>query len=116
MRILLDECMSPAVAAWLCEQGHDAVSIHDVQHGLDDATVLEIAVSEKRILFTNDKGFGERAVRLRQQHYGIILLRLEDRRTPQMIQAIDKLLRFHADLLPNALVVVTERAVRITRI
>lgn len=46
MRILLDECISPAVAAWLCEQGHDAVSIHDVQHGLDDATVLEIAVSE----------------------------------------------------------------------
>jgi predicted nuclease of predicted toxin-antitoxin system len=115
MRILLDECISPAVAVWLRNQGHDAVSIHDVQHGLADATVLQIAVAEQRILFTNDKGFGERAVRLRQHHYGIVLLRLDDRRTPQMIQIIGKLLRFHADQIPNALVVVTERAVRITR-
>lgn len=116
MRFLLDECISPSVAEWMRSQGYDAVSVHEVERGLDDAAVLEMAVTEQRILVTNDKGFGERIIRLGQQHCGIVLLRLENRRTAPMIETLRKLLHFHQDSLANALIVVTERTVRINKV
>ncbi len=36
MRFLVDECIGPAVAQWLREQGHDVSSVFDESRGEDD--------------------------------------------------------------------------------
>lgn len=35
MRFLIDECIGPAVAKWLREQGYEVFSVHDEVRGLD---------------------------------------------------------------------------------
>jgi predicted nuclease of predicted toxin-antitoxin system len=113
LRFLLDECMSPQVAEWLCQQGHDAIYVAEAENGFPDDEVLSRAVREDRILITNDKGFGERIHRYGQEHRGLILLRLEDRRIYNIISVLAKLLVNHEALLTNRFLVVTEKTVRI---
>ena len=60
MRFLLDESAEYRIVAFLTGLGHDVTAIaHDYPHGLPDQQILEIAVSEQRILITNDSDFGE---------------------------------------------------------
>ncbi|MBL8220167.1 MAG: DUF5615 family PIN-like protein [Bryobacterales bacterium] len=115
MRFLVDECTGPGVAKWLREQGHDVRSIYEGSRGMVDDEVLRIADAEKRILITNDKDFGEKTVREKYPHCGIVLLRLEDERTSRKIDVIRKLLEWHAGQLSDHFVVVTEKQVRFAR-
>lgn len=59
MRFLLDQNLAPALADGLSRAGHDAAHVRD--RGLsraDDATVLELARTEERILISADTDFG----------------------------------------------------------
>jgi len=115
VRFLLDECIGPVVARWLQNLQHDVVSVYDTDRGIDDQQVLQKAVSENRILITNDKDFGEIIIRRRKSHRGVILLRLEDERSANKIAVLTRLLEQHAEELPGAFVVVSDTGVRITR-
>jgi predicted nuclease of predicted toxin-antitoxin system len=74
MRFLVDECTGPAVAEWLCSQGHDAFSVFDELPGISDEEVIRRAYDERRILITNDKDFGEKVYRQRHPHHGVVSL------------------------------------------
>ena len=112
MRFLVDECTGPAVARWLRAESHEVFSVFEEARGMADDDILEKAHSENWILITNDKDFGEKVYREKQQHRGIIFLRLQDERAAAKIQAIDSLLDGYADQLADAFVVVTERQIR----
>jgi predicted nuclease of predicted toxin-antitoxin system len=113
MRFLVDESAGPALARWLRETGHEAVSVFDDLRGATDATILDKAAEEDRILVTTDKDFGEMALRQRRAHKGIILLRLRDQRSVALIEAMTRLLAAHSAKLADRFVVVTEDRVRI---
>lgn len=113
MRFLVDECTGPGVARWLRSQSHDVVSIYDEARGLGDDAVLNKAVSEQRILITNDKDFGEMVFRERRTHCGVILLRLPDERPTSKIESLRALLARYAEHLENAFIVVTETQIRV---
>jgi uncharacterized protein with PIN domain len=53
----------PIVANWLREQGHDVFSVYEQARGLSDDAIVRNAFSERRILITNDKGFGAKVYR-----------------------------------------------------
>lgn len=112
MRFLVDECTGPTVARWLSQQGHDVASVYDDQPGIDDEKVVAWASDEQRILITNDKDFGDRVFRDDEPHAGVILLRLDDERSPNKIAVIRDLLRDYSQQLPGAFVVATEERVR----
>jgi len=114
MRFLVDECTGPAVARWLIEQHHDVISVFDEIRGEDDEEVIRIANEENRILITNDKDFGELVFRKKNQHKGVILLRLEDERGANKIAVLKKVLEKYENSLPGHFFVVTETTVRIT--
>jgi predicted nuclease of predicted toxin-antitoxin system len=116
MRFLVDECTGPSVARWLREQGYDVASIYEQARGADDATVLQLAVQEQRIIITSDKEFGTRVVRDQQEHCGIVLLRLQDERTANKIQVLSEVIREYADSLAGNLVVASEGRIRIVRL
>ena len=112
MRFLVEECSGPGVARWLADQEHDVSSVYDERPGIDDAAVIGWAHDEDRILVTNDKDFGERVYREGRDHCGVILLRLDDERTPNKIAALRDLLCHHGDRLEGRFVVVTEEQIR----
>lgn len=113
MRFLVDECTGPAVALWLRAQGHEVLSIYDSARGLDDDSVIALALAENWILVTNDKDFGEKVYREHKLHHGIILMRLIDERSQSKIKVLKRLLENHAARLSGQYVVVTEKKVRI---
>ncbi len=115
MRFLVDECTGPAVASWLRDQNHDVFSVFDEARGMEDDDIIRKALSEKWILITNDKGFGEKVYRDGQLHRGVILLRLEDERPASKIQILTRLLERYSDRIPNSFLVVTERQVRFAK-
>jgi len=115
MRFLVDESTGPTVSEWLHEQGHEVFSVYDMERGMDDDSIVQKAFNEGWILITNDKDFGEQVYRERKPHHGIVLLRLEDERTPSKIKVLQSLLDAYADRLPDHFVVVTEKSVRFAK-
>ena len=113
MRFLVDECTGPRVAKWLQNLNHDVFSVYDENRGLDDENILHKANLENYILITNDKDFGELIFRLKRQHKGVILLRLEDERAKNKIAVLDRVLKLYSDKLINNFIVVNESTIRI---
>ena len=112
MRLLVDECTGPKVANWLRANGHEVFSVYDEARGMTDDDVLAKAYSERWILITNDKDFGEKVYRDARPHHGVVFLRLKDERASSKIDALRRLLSGFADQLADRFVVVTERQVR----
>ena len=103
------------MARWLRTLGYDVLSVYDENPGLPDDDVLRWAESEKRVLITNDKDFGELVFRDAKSHAGVVLLRIEDERPANKKAVLEKLLRGHGKDIPGSFVVVSEDTVRITR-
>ncbi len=115
MRFMVDECTGPAVARWLREHNHEVFSVYEQARGMADDDIIQKAFDESWILITNDRHFGDRVYRERRQHKGIILLRLEDERPNNKIDAIQRLLKGYAEQLTDHFIVVTEKQIRIGR-
>ena len=115
MRFLVDETAGPAIARWLRDQGHEVFSVYESARGIDDDEVIGKAFAENRILITDDKDFGEKVYREQRPHKGVVLLRLEDERTPIKIESLRRLLEQYADQVADNFVVVTETRVRFAR-
>ena len=118
MRFLVDQAVSWEVARELAAAGHDALHVRDIGlSAADDATILNRAGDEQRVLITQDADFGTLLTESGAQCPSIILLRLRDGR-PQTharmlvanVPALEK------ELLEGTIVVITEGAVRIRRL
>ncbi len=112
MRFLVDECTGPLTAEWLSSAGHDVISAYHQARGTVDDDLLTLAVTEERIVITNDEDFGEMIFREQRCHKGVIFLRLRDERPQNKICVIDKLLSRYGDQLVDQFVVVSETQVR----
>ncbi len=76
MKFLVDMPLSPRVAEWLCEQGHNAV--HASATGLSKASDKEIlnqARSEERLIISADLDFSRLFALSNKPQPGLILLR-----------------------------------------
>jgi predicted nuclease of predicted toxin-antitoxin system len=62
VRFLVDECVDERIVKRLRSAGHDVASARDDLQGAADATLLDAARSERRIMVTEDKDFGRLAV------------------------------------------------------
>jgi len=106
VRFLLDESAEFRLGEFLAASGHDVTSIvRDYPRALADTDVLAIAVAESRTIITNDMDFGELVVRDGRLHSGVVLLRLGSGDTQKKIDAVECLLRTHADRLDSFIVV-----------
>jgi predicted nuclease of predicted toxin-antitoxin system len=113
MRFLLDEGADARLLAHLLDAGHDAVHVaRSHGPGLTDDQILALAVSEDRILITDDTDFGELVFHLGHQHAGVILLRLRDTVFASRRDRLDFVLQRYSEHL-HQFVVVTQRRVRI---
>ena len=83
MKFLADVNVEKRIVDCLLRLGFDVKWIPDYDCKMDDADLLAMSNTEKRILVTNDKDFGELAFLKKQNSVGIILLRVRGQNTPQ---------------------------------
>jgi predicted nuclease of predicted toxin-antitoxin system len=61
---LVDAQLPPALARWLCEQGHEAQHVEDVGlRNAEDGSIWEYALTVETVIVTKDEDFAERAAR-----------------------------------------------------
>jgi predicted nuclease of predicted toxin-antitoxin system len=107
VRAILDEQLSPQIAALLCKAGYDVDAVADREDlaGRNDRIIFEAASSEGRAVITNNiKDFRPLAAEWLAQgrvHAGLILLPSTRTRTRDSIaaiaDAIEIILRDHPD-------------------
>lgn len=115
MKFLADMGISTGTLATLREQGHEAVHARDV--GLaraSDATILERARGEDRVVLTVDLDFGQLLAASPQATPSVVIFRLRNQTpasiTPRLLKIIaDR----SADLESGAIVLVEEKRYRV---
>jgi predicted nuclease of predicted toxin-antitoxin system len=75
VRFLADESCDFSVVRALRAAGHDVRAVTESASGADDATVMDLALREERILLTEDKDFGQLVYAYSRQSSGIIFIR-----------------------------------------
>lgn len=111
MRFLLDESADARLAPYLRQQGHDVTVVaQDYPASLADQVVLAVAFTERRVLITNDRDFGELVFSGRMPHAGVILFRLGSKtRLALKIERLGYLLTHHPAQLDRFVVVTRDR-------
>ena len=76
MKLVADEGVDKPIVDALRTAGFDVLYILETNQGADDEFILNLANEQQRILLTQDKDFGELVFRLKNVHYGVVLIRL----------------------------------------
>ena len=113
MRLLVDECCDPRLVAALRGAGHDVRYMLEGDCGADDEAILALSQTESRILITEDKDFGELAIRYGKPVPGLILLRFTPDHRHHKARALLALLADHGDRLAGRCAVVEVSSVRL---
>jgi len=92
LKLLVDVGVGYRAETWLKGTDYDVKTIRDINPRLDDSEILRLAVSEKRLIITMDKDFGELVYKSKLPHTGVLLLRLEDERSQIKIEVLEMIL------------------------
>lgn len=73
---MADENLDAPIVNRLRQDGHFVLYVMELEPGISDDDVLDIASKEGCLLITSDKDFGELVFRLQRITAGVILVRL----------------------------------------
>jgi len=77
VRWLVDECVDAGLVSHLRDAGHDVVYVAEIAPAANDTEVMTRARTERRVLLTEDKDFGDLVFRGRASIPGVVLLRID---------------------------------------
>jgi predicted nuclease of predicted toxin-antitoxin system len=119
MKFLVDNALSPDVAALLTAAGHDAVHVRSLalQTATDDV-VFRAAIDQQRVLVSADTDFGTILTMRQQNQPSVVLLRHGVPRHPaeQVALLLANLPTVAADLDAGAIVVFRRDRIRVRRL
>jgi predicted nuclease of predicted toxin-antitoxin system len=116
VRFLIDENLSPSVAAALVAAGHDAVHVGELGLGsASDKAILRAAVEDQRTVISADTDFGTLMAQSRATAPSVILVRrISGRRADELSDLISANLDSVSEaLVAGAIVVIEETRVRV---
>lgn len=113
IRFLADVNVEKPVVDYLLKEGYDIEWIPDIEIGMSDEGLLQIANREKRIPITNEKDFGELIFLQKRLTSGIILIRAKGLRSREKVRLMKKLLMGYREKLLNHFVVLTKNKIRV---
>ncbi len=116
MRILADESVDLPVYEYLKQAGFSIEHISFKYSGSSDLQVLDIAYSNKLLLLTVDKDFGELAFRNKRPSNGIVLYRLSGLTNLQKSDIILRVFTEKGRELQSNFTVITKKQVRIRKL
>ena len=115
MRFLADESCDFSVVRALRAAKHDVVAISEVSPRAEDDEVRERAVSDERILITEDKDFGQLVYASMRRTGGVIFIRFPARARRQLADAVVDLVRQRSQRLVGNFTVIQPGRVRTGR-
>ncbi len=110
--------LSPALAAWLAQSGHEAVHAADVGlHNASDATILERARRDQRVLVTADLDYPRLLALTEGQGPGLILFRGGNFSEKESVERLHRALEtVPTDELPHSVIVIEKYRIRRRRL
>ncbi len=117
MHVKVDEDLPRAVITTLQAHGYAAQGVYDQgMSGWSDERLFKAVQTEKRLLITGDKGFGDVRRYPPGQHAGILVLRPKRPSVVAFVELLERLLRQHPlEEFQGCLVIVTPQGVRVRR-
>lgn len=116
LKFIVDESTGRSVADFLEEKDYSTVFVGEEMVGADDREIMKKAVEEDRIIVTNDKDFGQLAVKEGRDAKGIILLRLKIETPDNKVKTVRNLLDEHPEKIDGNLAVVKEDSIKLREI
>ncbi|RIL11939.1 MAG: hypothetical protein DCC75_01370 [Proteobacteria bacterium] len=116
MDILADESVDGQIVQKLRSAGHLVTYIAEAEPGIIDERVFELANSQKALLLTADKDFGEIVYRQNKLSSGVVLLRLAGVDSSSKADYVLRAFELHGEALTRAFSVISPYAVRIRMI
>ncbi len=108
MKFLADVNIEKPIIDFFRNQGSDIKWVSDFSPKMDDENLIKLARTEKRILLTNDKDFGELVFLQKRLTHGIILVRVKGQETGLKVKLIKRLMEEYAEKLSGHFVVITK--------
>jgi predicted nuclease of predicted toxin-antitoxin system len=115
LKILADEGIDAPIVDRLREEGHQVIYVAELDPGVDDGTILDLARRQGALLLTFDKDFGELIFRQRRAPSGVLLLRLAGLSAHTKCELVTATLSDHAQELIGAFSVLTPGQLRLRR-
>jgi predicted nuclease of predicted toxin-antitoxin system len=116
VRLVADENCDFSLVIDLRSAGYDVASISERMAGAEDETVIDFARSERRLLVTEDKDFGQLVFAAAKENSGVILIRYPASARSALTAAVLKLLADNGDNLYSRFAVLEPGRVRVTQL
>ena len=113
MKLLVDECCDPRLVAALRQAGHEVRYVLEIDPGASDEQIAQLSIDQDRILTTEDKDFGELAIRHGKSLPGLILIRIAPEHRHRKPARVLALLMRRGDTLWGQYAVVDETSARL---
>jgi len=115
VNFLADESVDRQIVERLWLEGHSVAYVVDMDPGVSNGVVFEMANQKDAVLLTADKDFGELVFHQRLINQGVILIRLAGLSPTHKAGIVASAIRNHLSELPQAFGVITPGAIRIRK-
>ncbi|MBW1707390.1 MAG: DUF5615 family PIN-like protein [Deltaproteobacteria bacterium] len=115
MKFVADENIDRQIIERLRLDGHIVMSVAEMDPGISDDVVLDLANRESTLLLTADKDFGELLFRQHRLTTGVVLVRLAGLSPLRKAEAVASAIKRHVTELPRAFTVISPGAIRIRK-
>lgn len=116
LRFIVDVGVGKGVEEYLSEAGFDTKAVRDIDPHMEDEKIIQIAASEKRIVVTMDKDFGELVYHSSMKHSGVLLLRLDSATGSEKLLVVEHIMTNYSDRIQNCFCVFQGNKLRIRNI
>ena len=118
MRFLVDMPLSPALAAWLRQEGHDALHATEAElHRAPDELILDRARIDDRVVITADLDYPRLLALTGAQGPGLILFRGGDYNEEECIERLARLFeRVLPIVIEHSIAVIEKHRIRLRRL
>jgi len=113
MIFVADESVDQPIVCFLRNEGYTVIAVVEMEPGISDAAVLEIANQEGCVLLTADKDFGELIFRDHRYSFGIVLIRLSGLGPAAKASVVTTAIGQYKDKLEQTFTVISANNVRI---
>jgi len=116
VNFFVDESIDRQIVSRLRRDGHAVRYVAEMEPGISDDMVLDLANEEADVLLTADKDFGELVFRQGRLAPDIMLIRLAGLSPARKAEVVASAIDQHGEELPGAFAVLTPRSFRIRRL